>query len=184
MLRDLNEGVAVRLKQLRMERGWSLDDLSHKCGVSRASLSRLEKAEVSATAEMLGKVCSAYGLPLSRLLAMVEENHDPLMRLQDQPVWSDPKTQFTRVTVSPPAHQLSGEVLRCTLPPNSSIAYDGPPRPGLEHHLVLQEGSLTMDVEGSLYELQAGDCLRYRLYGPTSFKTGPEQAAVYYLFLI
>ena len=36
--------------------------------VSRASLSRLENAEVSPTASVLGRLCAAYGLTMSRLM--------------------------------------------------------------------------------------------------------------------
>ncbi|MEG1117678.1 MAG: helix-turn-helix transcriptional regulator, partial [Janthinobacterium sp.] len=38
--------LAARLKQLRVERGWSLDQLAGASQVSRATLSRLENGEV------------------------------------------------------------------------------------------------------------------------------------------
>ena len=43
----LDMRIASRLKGLRQERGWSLDELAGRAGVSRATLSRLENAEVS-----------------------------------------------------------------------------------------------------------------------------------------
>jgi transcriptional regulator with XRE-family HTH domain len=36
--------LAERLRALRGERGWSLDELARRSGVSRATLSRLENA--------------------------------------------------------------------------------------------------------------------------------------------
>ena len=44
---DLDQRLAGRLKALRLARGWSLDELAGRAGVSRATLSRLENAEVS-----------------------------------------------------------------------------------------------------------------------------------------
>ena len=54
--RDLDLRIAGRLKALRAERGWSLDALARRSNVSRATLSRLENAEVSATANVLGRL--------------------------------------------------------------------------------------------------------------------------------
>src|SRR6185369_13524860 len=111
-----------------------------RSGVSRATLSRLENGEVSPTASVLGKLCAAYGLTLSRLMHMVEDEFAPLVPRAAQPVWTDPSVGFRRRSVSPPARTLAGEALECELDPGARIAYDRAPRPGLKHHLVLVEG--------------------------------------------
>ncbi|HEY9272046.1 helix-turn-helix transcriptional regulator, partial [Achromobacter sp.] len=79
---DLDRRIAGRLKALRQERGWSLDELAGRAGLSRATLSRLENAEVSPTASALGKLCGAYGLTMSRLMLMVEDDFAPLVPQQ------------------------------------------------------------------------------------------------------
>ncbi len=56
---SIDRRIAQRLKGLRAERGWSLDELAGRSSVSRATLSRLENAEVSPTANVLGKLCAA-----------------------------------------------------------------------------------------------------------------------------
>lgn len=181
----LDDRLAQRLKALRQERGWSLDDLAKRSGVSRASLSRLENAEVSATAQVLGKLCSAYGLTLSRLMQLVEVGFPPRVPRADQPVWTDPGTGFIRRTVSPPAQSLVGEVIEVTLPAETSIAYDAPPRPGLEHHLLLLDGAVTVTLEGAPpHALHPGDCLRYQLFGTSQFQTPPDRGARYLIFLV
>jgi len=76
----VDQRIANRLRALRSEKGWSLDQLGQRSSVSRATLSRLENAEVSATANVLGKLCAAYGLTLSRLMAMVEDDYTALIR--------------------------------------------------------------------------------------------------------
>lgn len=48
--------MAGRLADLRVERGWSLDELARHTGVSRSTLSRLERAEISPTAAFAGEV--------------------------------------------------------------------------------------------------------------------------------
>ena len=176
--------IAQRLKGLRAERGWSLDELARRGNVSRATLSRLENAEVSPTASVLGKLCAAYGLTMSRLMRMVEDDFAPLIRRSAQAVWTDPTVGFRRRSVSPPARTLAGEVLECTLEPGARITYDRPPRPGLEHHLLLIEGQLEVSVDGHTYDLRPGDCLRYQLYGPSAFATSDQCGATYILFIV
>ncbi len=181
---SIERRLAQRLKALRADRGWSLDELARRSGVSRATLSRLESAEVSPTAGVLGRLCAAYGLSLSRLMYLVDERYAPCIRRAGQPVWVDPDGGFRRRVVSPPARTLAGEALECELAPGTRISYDRPPRPGLEHHLLLIDGLLTIDVEGQSYDLQPGDCLRYQLFGPSTFATPDHCGARYILFMV
>ncbi len=176
--------IAQRLKGLRAERGWSLDELARRSNVSRATLSRLENAEVSPTTSVLGKLCAAYGLTMSRLMHMVEDDFAPLIRRSMQPVWIDQSIGFRRRSVSPPAQALAGEVLECELEPGTRITYDRPPRSGLEHHLFLIEGQLEVRIDEQTYDLRPGDCLRYQLFGSSAFATPEQCGARYVLFIL
>jgi transcriptional regulator with XRE-family HTH domain len=180
---SLDHQIAQRLKSLRSERGWSLEELARRSSVSRATLSRLENAEVSATAAVLGKLCAAYGMTLSRLIRMAEDAFQPLVPRDAQPVWVDPKTGYVRRSVSPPAPTLAGEAVECRLEPGTEIIYEHPPRPGLEHHIILTEGALEVTIEGRKHRLAPGDCLRYPLFGQSEFRTG-AQPARYFLFMV
>lgn len=163
--------LARRLRQLRLERQWSLDELAAHSGISRATLSRMENNEVSPTASVLGRLCAAYGVTMSRLLLQVEASSAAAVPRKDQPVWTDPATGYRRRQVSPPARDFDCELLECELPAGARIAYDAPARAGLEHHLYLKSGTLEVVLDGRSYTLAAGDCLRYRLYGASEFKT-------------
>jgi transcriptional regulator with XRE-family HTH domain len=54
--------LAERLAALRLAAGWSLDELATRSGVSRATLSRLERAETSPTATLLSRLARAHGV--------------------------------------------------------------------------------------------------------------------------
>ena len=71
------------------------------------------------TAHVLGKLCAAYGLTMSRLMRMVEEDFIPLVRHSEQMVWSDASVGFRRRSISPPAQPLAGEALECELVPGA-----------------------------------------------------------------
>ena len=68
-------------------------------------------------------------------------------------------------------------MLHCTLPAQQVISYEAPPRPGLEHHLWLQTGELTLTLGPQSYVLTPGDCLRYHLTGPSLFSAGDSGAS-------
>lgn len=180
----IDRRIAQRLRELRAECGWTLDDLAQRSSVSRATLSRLENGDVSPTASVLGKLCGAYGMTMSRLMRMVEEEFAPLVPRHAQPVWVDQSIGFTRRSVSPPAQTLAGEALECELAANALIGYDSTPRPGLEHHLILIDGQLEVRIDGAVHQLQPGDCLRYQLNGPSSFSTPAGSGARYFLFIL
>lgn len=168
--------LADHLKSVRTSKGLSLQDVSTKSGISRATLSRIENAEVSPTAETLGRLAAAFALPLSQLLAPLEPTFPALVRHGDQRLWADPSHGFTRRAVSPPSGQLNLEMIEGEIEPHQRIAYDRPSIPGHEHHLVLLAGELVLTVDGIRHELHPGDCLRYRLQGPSSFETGDQPA--------
>lgn len=65
--------LARRLVDLRTAQGWSLEDLERRTGVSRSTLSRIERAVTDPTTTCLAKVCAAYGRTVSGLLAEAED---------------------------------------------------------------------------------------------------------------
>jgi quercetin dioxygenase-like cupin family protein len=115
---------------------------------------------------------------------LVEDDFVPLVRRDDQDQWADPEVGFRRRAVSPPAQTLAGEVLDCALEPGVRIAYDRPPRQGLEHHLLLLDGRLQVSVDGQEHDLEPGDCLRYQLFGASAFATPADSGARYLLFVV
>lgn len=184
MQETLPSRLADRLKGLRVERGLSLDRLAELSGVSRATLSRLENSEVSPTAEVLGRLCAAYGMTVSRLMGLVEAAFAPLVPRDRQEVWRDADGDLVRRIVSPPTRALAAEVVEVEIGPAQEIDYPLPPVAGLEHHLLLLEGALEVEIDGTVHRLEPGDCLRYRLFGASAFRTPADRSARYLLVLV
>lgn len=176
--------MAQRLAELRTAAGWSLDDLAARTAISRSTLSRLERGEISPTATQLGRLGTAYGMTMSRLLAEVEAEPTDLVRAADQPVWRDPASGLTRRSVSPPRPGLRGEVVQVELRPGADIAYDGPAVPGLEQHVWVRAGALELTVGGDAHALDAGDCLRFRVWDRTRFRCLGDTPVRYALLVV
>ncbi|WP_196445381.1 helix-turn-helix domain-containing protein [Planomonospora sp. ID67723] len=176
--------LAARLAELRVERGWSLEELAQRTGVSRSTLSRLERAEISPTAALLGRLCAAYGRTMSRLLAEVEPEPPLLVRAGEQTVWRDEASGFVRRSVSPPHAGLRGEIIEGVLSPGADISYEGPPVPGLEQHIWVLHGTLEVTADGHAHRVRAGDCLRFRLWGRSRFRCPGSEPVRYALMVV
>jgi transcriptional regulator with XRE-family HTH domain len=181
---EIERRIAARLGRLRTERGWSLDALAERAGISRATLSRLERGELSPTAAMLGRLCTTFGWTLSRLMAEAETRTASLVPAAEQPIWTDPETGYQRRIVSPPGPGLRGELVEIRIPARATVAYDAAPVPGLEHHLWLLDGELTLEVGGATFRLRPGDALRYVLNGPSRFTATGRREARYVIGLV
>ena len=59
--------VGTRLRRLRAERGWRLEDLAERTGFLRVCLSRLERGERQPSLGTLSGVARAYGVSFSSL---------------------------------------------------------------------------------------------------------------------
>ncbi|BBC31336.1 DNA-binding protein [Streptomyces graminofaciens] len=169
MLDAVDVRLAARLAELRGERGWSLGELAERSGVSRSTLSRAERAEISPTAALLNRLCHVYGRTMSQLLSEVETEPVTVVRATDQAVWEDKASGFVRRSVSPPRAGLRGELVEGRLRAGADIAYDGPSVPGLEQHIWVLDGTLHVTDRDVEHRLGAGDCLRMRVWGPTRF---------------
>ncbi|GLW48761.1 DNA-binding protein [Streptomyces sp. NBRC 14336] len=168
--------LGARLAALRAERGWSLGELAERSGVSKSTLSRAERAEISPTAALLNRLCGVYGHTMSRLLSEVESEPAGLVRADEQPVWQDRASGFVRRSVSPPHPGLRGELVEGRLAAGADISYDRPPVPGLEQHIWVLAGALDVTAQDTEHHLDAGDCLRLRVWGPTRFRCpGPDE---------
>ena len=173
--------LAERLAALRLAAGWSLDELAAKSGVSRATLSRLERAETSPTATLLSRLARAHGLPLSRLLADAEALPVRLLRAADQPRWHDQQSGFERLMRCPPLAGFATEVIEARLAPGAELAYDEPTVARLEHHLCLLEGRVMLTLQGQAFDLTAGDSISFRVLGRSVFANPGTTPARYLL---
>jgi quercetin dioxygenase-like cupin family protein len=117
-------------------------------------------------------------------MADAETRAASVVPASEQAIWTDPETGYQRRILSPPGPGLRGELVEVRIPPGATVAYDTAPVPGLEHHLWLLDGALTLDVEGSRYQLRPGDTLRYVLHGPSRFTATGRREARYVIGLV
>lgn len=181
----LDARLAARLRQLRTERGLTLDGLAERSGVSRSMISLVERGESSPTAAVLDRLAAGLDVTIAALFAEVESaDAAPLARRVDQPVWRDPGTGYVRRNLSPPGFPSPLELVEVVLLPAARVAYDTPGRAVPVHQQVyVLEGELAMTVGADRHDLAAGDCLAMRLDHPVAFHNPSDQPARYIVAL-
>lgn len=180
---ELEARLAQRLADLRAAAGLSLDQLAERTGISRATLSRLERGETSPGAGLLNRLAASYGLTLSRLLAEVEQVPLRLLRADAQKSWRDKSAGLTRHMRCPPLDGFATELLEIEIAPGGVVDYDQPPVRGLEHHLLMRAGRLRLSLEGQVHELRHGDTLSFKVFGASRFEALGSTTVRYLLAL-
>jgi transcriptional regulator with XRE-family HTH domain len=180
---DIEAVIAQRLKTLRTERGWSLDELAQHSGVSRAMISRIERQEASPTAGLLSKLSDALAVTLSGLMSEPQPPRHHVSRRDAQPQWRDPQTGYLRRLVSPPGGEHDTDIVAIDLPPGAKVRYDAHTGARYEQQVLLLQGQLRLVVGGETLELQPGDCTRMPLDADHVFEN-PAQDTAHYLVVV
>ena len=71
---DISAALARTLQAMRAERGWSLDQLAARSGVSKGVLVSLEQGRANPNLATLARVGDAFGVPITRLLEVTTES--------------------------------------------------------------------------------------------------------------
>jgi transcriptional regulator with XRE-family HTH domain len=152
--------IAQRLRLERDMRGWSLADLAERSGVSKATISKIEREEVSPTAIILVRLACAFDLTLAGLLLRAEGEGKRLSRAIEQPVWRDPETGYLRKQVfCRPDHPL--EITRIKLPAGRRVVLPASSYAHIRQAVWVLTGVLVILEGGERHLLRAGDCLGF-----------------------
>lgn len=180
---DIDDRIGARIRELRTEKGLTLDGLAQQADVSRAMLSRIERGESSPTAQLLNKICGGLGITLSALFAGAERLASPLARHGEQPVWRDPASGYLRRSISPSGSGSPVDIVEVEFPPGGSVAFDNQRAAGTDQHVWVLDGTLELVLGEEPFRLERGDCLVMRFDRPILFRN-PTARPVRYAVII
>jgi len=166
---DIDTLIAARLLALRQVQALSLADLAERSGVSKAMISKVERAQSSPTAVLLGRLAAGLGVPLAQLLTEDKEQPQRLRTRAEQEIWRDPKAGYLRRQV---AERRGGgvELVEVELPRSAQVDYPRWSGKPYRQCLWMLEGALRVDYGDERFELSPGDCLDFGVDRPLAFK--------------
>ena len=170
---DLSHQLALRVRLERDGRGWSLADLAERSGVSKATISKIERSKVSPTAVVLVRLASAFDLTMAGLMLRAEGQGNRHSKAGEQPVWRDPETGYLRKQVfNRPDHPI--EMVRVELPARQIVTLPASSYAHIRQVVWVLAGALVIIEAGERHLLGTGDCLGF---GPPAEVTFANETA-------
>jgi transcriptional regulator with XRE-family HTH domain len=158
MVQENRTTVGKRLRTLRERKGWSLRQLSEKCGLSINAISRIERGENSPTITSLTRLAEALSIPITDFFS-----DKPKKSIEFIESGTGIRSQNGDITVEqlgrgPAGHQLEPFLLQIN--PQTEHFAETIHHPGKEFVLCLS-GEVEFLVDDQVFQLEAGDSLLF-----------------------
>lgn len=172
---DIGYRLASVLKNLRKERGWSLDKAAQETGVSKAMLGQIERAESSPTISTLWKIASGFHVPFSLFIA--DEKPNPHT---DQTKTLHPSDDKIKVLpIFPFDEKLKCEMFLIELLPGCE--HLSPPHQSyVIEHVLVAEGTIEIFTDSAWKFVTKGQGLRFHADQPHGYRNFSEQTSTLY----
>ena len=172
---DLSGRLAQNIKQLRLARGFTQQQIAELSGLPRATCSNLESGSANPTLTVLHALATALQVPLEELVAV------PRADVQYYPKGSLPSRTRGRVTV----HTLLPDAIPGTMIERLEIPEAGrlvgtPHTPGTREYLSCESGEVELVAAGERFRLSAGDVVVFRGDQRHSYHNPGRKTAVGY----
>ena len=177
---SINENLGRRVKKLRADRGWSLEDLSAASGVSRSMLSEIERERANPTLSVTYRIARAFGLSLQDLIESADSASTiQTIRANDRAQVFRSDTQCQIRTLSPLNLEKDVEFYELRLPVGG-VLRSQPHVDGTREFLTVEEGSVSLTSGTSTETLGKGDSATYRAdVGHTIANTGRRESILF-----
>lgn len=154
--------IGGKLAKARAERGWSLQQLASRAGLSPAAVHKIEKGGITPTIATLMKLAAALGKTVSYFI----EESDPLrpvtvVRADERATLYTSKRGLSLANISGRYGPFFVAGAEATLEPGADSGPDPMVHPGEELVLVL-EGEMTFVIDDEVYDLVEGDSIHFR----------------------
>lgn len=177
----ISSHLCRRLKQLRVERGWSLDALSKACGVSRSMLSQIERNAANPTLVVMFRIAQAFSMPLGQLVeAPGATSALDVIRAVDRAYHYHSDRHCRIRTLSPLHLEKDVEFYEVTLQPGGALR-SSPHFEGTREFLTVQKGSIRVESASDAEQLEPGDSASYRADVPHAIVNIGSSPAVIFL---
>jgi transcriptional regulator with XRE-family HTH domain len=180
---DITTAVARTLQSLRADRGWSLDQLAARSGVSKGVLVALEQGRSNPNLATLARIGDAFGVPVTLL---VDVGGEPAVRISSpddsRVLWRGP-SGGTGVILGATDPPWAVELWRWEVMPGESFGGDAHP-PATREMASVEAGSLTLTVAGERHTVNAGQCARFPASRPHRYSNEGDEPARFTMVVV
>ncbi|HEY6697529.1 MAG TPA: XRE family transcriptional regulator [Acidimicrobiales bacterium] len=160
--------VARNTRRLRTERGWSLDQLASRSGVSKGMLVHVEGARTNPSLGTMCKIAETLGVSLA---ALVELHDAPVVRVVEPAetarLWTGLEGSSADLLVGSDERDHT-ELWRWTLSPGDRHASEAHVD-GTREMVHVVDGTLTLEVDGVAHTVAAGGAALFHADRPHAY---------------
>jgi transcriptional regulator with XRE-family HTH domain len=166
-LKAIVSSIGPKLRELRVQRGMSLQQLAAQSDVSAAAIHKIERGGMVPTITTLLKIAGAFNRPVSYFVEEPVGANRPVAHIRSDdrsPIYTA-HSGIDLAGISGPYGRffLAGAI--ATVEPGASSGPKPMEHPGEELIYVL-DGTFEFDVDGEHFELSEGDSLHFRTDRP------------------
>ena len=184
MVESVSAGkIGSRVRELRRSKGFTLEVLAERSGVSRAMISKIERGEKNPTLVVAAKIAEGFGITLSQLVGIEERREVIVVPKERRMVMRDPATGFERQVLSPTFGRKGVEFIRNMVPEGSTSGEFPPHKRGVVEYVVVERGSLKAILAEEEYLLEEGDAIYFEADVPHRFENAGDGECSYYLVI-
>jgi transcriptional regulator with XRE-family HTH domain len=176
--------LGVRLRQLRAERGWSLESMSGASGVSRSMLSEIEREQANPTLAVTLRIAQAFGMSLGDLIGSPGVAHSiTTIRKNDRAFHYRSDGNCRIRTLSPLNLEKDVEFYEVSLGKDGALR-SAAHFAGTREFITVVKGQLTIESAGEQDQLHAGDSASYRADVPHALVNAGRTETLVFLVVI
>jgi transcriptional regulator with XRE-family HTH domain len=180
----MTQRLGSRVKQLRTERGWSLESLANASGVSRSMLSQIEREQANPTLAVTLRISRAFGLSLGELLELPGATSSVNVIRADDHAYHYRSDKDCRIrTLSPLNLEKDVEFYEVWLKPGGALRSSAHFE-GTREFLTVQRGRVQVQSSTDSEELNTGDSASYRADVPHAIINAGKNDAVVNLIVV
>jgi len=181
----INENLGRRVKKLRGDKGWSLEELANASGVSRSMLSEIEREKANPTLTVTFRIARAFGLTLQELIESAEASASKIqvIRASDRAQVYRSDKQCEIRTLSPLNLEKDVEFYEVSLRVGGALRSQAHFE-GTREFLTVEEGSVRVESGTDTEELRKGDSGTYRADVPHAIVNTGKGTALVFLVVI
>ncbi|MGC4960868.1 helix-turn-helix domain-containing protein [Gordonia sp. DT101] len=168
--------LGTTIREVRKTRGLTMVQLAESAGVSQGLISQVENGRADPSLETLRRIAEALGAPLFDLFQDGAPSPVNVLRAGNRASVTTPTGSLTYEKLSPPSATL--EVLRGRLEPNDVSSREPHAHPASEC-VVVESGSMVVEVAGERIELEAGDSATYDSRLPHRYLNESDERTVF-----
>ena len=160
MVEELNSVIADNLKEIRINRGLSLDSVASLTGVSKSMLGQIERGESNPTIATLWKIAGGLKVSLSSLIQKPIEENKVIYKSDITAIIED-NGKYRIYPFFPFEEGRKFEMYQVVVSPGGELKAEAHNKDTLEM-VVVFEGQLEITVEGSSFLLNKDDGFEFR----------------------